>query len=185
MSHQLGFLQHLKASFTFCATKHSRDFCFTSVIAYNSMKLQAELVSLAADKQNWECGTVLVPGEGGRVGGWQPLVSHSSGLSLGYPSGKAVGSPEEMDAAGLHLVVMEVAGQKGLVKGLKLGINTWLPCPGHPQLLLWELQFWVPWVPLQHCFVQAASLLTALSHTSLNPCHSWRFFSLSQAFLPL
>lgn len=52
MSHQLGFLQCLKASFAFCATKHSRGFCFTSVIAYNSMKLQAELVSLAADKQS-------------------------------------------------------------------------------------------------------------------------------------
>lgn len=61
MSHQLGFLQRLKASFTFCAMKHSRDFCFTNVIAYNSMKLQPELVSLA-DKQSWECGTVWYMG---------------------------------------------------------------------------------------------------------------------------
>lgn len=63
MSHQLGFLQCLKASFAFCATKHSRGFCFTSVIAYNSMKLQAELVSLAADKQSWEERWVAAPDE--------------------------------------------------------------------------------------------------------------------------
>lgn len=39
-----------------------------------------------------------------------------------------------MDAAGLDLLVVEVGGQKGLVKGLKLAINTWLFCRGHPQL---------------------------------------------------
>lgn len=38
--------------------KRSHGFCFTSVIAYNSMKLQPELISLAADKgscQVWQC----------------------------------------------------------------------------------------------------------------------------------
>lgn len=133
MSHQLGFLQRLKASFTFCAMKHSGDFCFTSVIAYNSMKLQPELVSLAADKQSCECGTVLVHGEGGMEGG-----SPSQATSLGYPSGKAAGILQ-----GMQSLVTDVTGfgQKRLGKGLKLGINTWVPCPGHPQPLIWGPQF--------------------------------------------
>lgn len=51
------FSQCLKPAFTFSAMKHSHAFCFTSVIAYNSMKLQPELISLAADKgscQVWQ-----------------------------------------------------------------------------------------------------------------------------------
>lgn len=69
---QPGFLQRLKADFTSSAMKHSHDFCFTSVIAYNSMKLQPELISLAADKgscQVWQC--VITQGDQ-KEGCWQP-----------------------------------------------------------------------------------------------------------------
>lgn len=115
MSHQLGFLQRLKASFTFCAMKHSGDFCFTSVIAYNSMKLQPEPVSLAADKQSCECGTW-----GGREGGWQPLVSHISGLSQregnGDPSGDAAGFGDGCDR-----VWAEEIGQRAQIGNKHMG----------------------------------------------------------------
>lgn len=49
--------QCFKPDFTLLAMKYRHGFCFTSVIAYNSMKLQPELISLAADKgscQVWQ-----------------------------------------------------------------------------------------------------------------------------------
>lgn len=53
--------------------KHSHDFCFTSVIAYNSMKLQPELISLAADKGSCQVWQRVITQEDQKEGGWQPL----------------------------------------------------------------------------------------------------------------
>jgi len=67
---QQGFLWCLKANFSFSAVKHSHDFCFTSVIAYNSMKFQPERISLAADREAVRSGSVLFHrGIGGREAG--------------------------------------------------------------------------------------------------------------------
>lgn len=93
--------------------KHSHDFCFTSVIAYNSMKLQPELISLAADKgscQVWRC--VITQGDQ-KEGGWQTPDKLAPGraASSGCPGGMVVVLPGVMAplaTAGLDPAVMEL-----------------------------------------------------------------------------
>lgn len=64
--------------------KHRHGFCFTSVIAYNSMKLQPELISLAADKGSCQVWQHVIPQGIGRSG--PPALSP---VALGYTGGCA------------------------------------------------------------------------------------------------
>lgn len=73
-----------KPDFTFLAMKHRHGFCFTSVIAYNSMKLQPELISLAADKGSCQVWQHVIPQGIGRSG--PPALSP---VALGYTGGCA------------------------------------------------------------------------------------------------
>lgn len=70
--------QCLKPAFTLSAMKHSHGFCFTSVIAYNSMKLQPELISLAADKGSCQVWQRVITQGDQKEGAASPRLSRRS-----------------------------------------------------------------------------------------------------------
>lgn len=74
--------QCFKPDFMLLAMKHRRGFCFTSVIAYNSMKLQPELISLAADKGSCQVWQHVIT-QGLEGGGCQPCAQWLWGALVG------------------------------------------------------------------------------------------------------
>lgn len=94
--------------------KHSHGFCFTSVIAYNSMKLQPELISLAADQGSCQVWWSAITWGDWEEGGCSPQTRrHQEQLPLqGIPVGWGL-VPRTMAplaAAGFELAVMGMEG---------------------------------------------------------------------------